>query len=1330
MAAAGDIGLAVTGSNNVVYQVQGTRRVATSGYLHQVERLAAPDFHGREAELRAMAVFCGGNDPATGHAGASAYWRWLAPAWAGKTALMARFVLDPPPGVDVVSFFVTSRLARQNDRAAFCEVLQRQLYELLHEEEPAVTEHTRDEHLRAALVRAAAESAARGRRLVLVVDGLDEDCGVVSGPDSHSIAALLPRTPPHGMRVLVAGRSHPPTPEDVPAGHPLRQHGIDRQLEPSTFAQAVRREAEDSLLRLLDSTGLGRDLVGLVAAAGGGLSAADLAELAGARLRRVERELGSAAGRMFRTRPAHWSSSEYGPRPGDVYLMAHEELQDSAMELLTEAELAECRSRLHAWADRYREREWPAGTPEYLLRGYGQLLRGQNDVSRLVALAGDPRRHERLWQRSGADLEALREITAAFEALVAHGGTEGQDVRAAAVLAVRRDVLRAYSGRFSDELIMLWAQLGHVARAVSLARARQDHTGGMRALLGVVQMLVNRGELPQAVEVAMDAAEATAGEPAGGHVRHQEAGCVAAMLAMAGRVERAIEVARTLADPFDQALALTDVACAAAHVGDYESARDIARMVGPSRADAALGSVAAVMAVQGRQLEASDLARSIQNGAQRGTALAQVAVAMGQAGQCNGAISLANEVLASDEMDHCRTTAALALAYARQPGQAGDVCRSITEPDARMGALALAAAALAESGQRSQAVAFALEASELRDTVTADNLRADALETAAKALAYVGEYQQATDLLQGIRHPEQKDEATAGMVAAIASAGDLDRAADAARTVTDPRCRGMALAQVASATARAGDLVRAEAMAHEASALTRSGSGSAPRDLQSLCAALAGEGRHELAMEVANTIEEPHIHSLALVEATRATAARGAWRSAAGIARTIGDPRERQRALGCVAVGAAEAGELDLVPEVVQEMGEFHHRGHTNGLPSEFRTAAVTAWAKALAELGQDDEALGLARTTAGIRAQANVLAAVAHGMVRSGAYERAVVLAQTIAASPRPARPLAVVATALARHGQEAHAREVVRATHSVEEQAEALSLVAKALVKVGDRLGAAAWAGAAHRVADALAVPDWRDRRLAREAEHLADIGQRDLAGAVSCHITDLSFRPPNLEDAEAAALAAEAALHVDLMASSHSHEQALSSTAATLAWSGEHARARNLVVSLTDPYTEAEARAATAAAMAAWELYVEGTELACGIPDPLQRDRALADVVQSAADASSYRSAFGTAAAISQSDLREWALGSIFDAALRASDHSAAVEAARALPRSEDRARALCAAAAAAQQRGDHKLVSPLVDEVASMARSDRAAGVVTAAAEGWEAARGAGRSRSRL
>ena len=72
------------------------------------------------------------------------------------------------------------------------------------------------------LEQAAEACAAQGERLILVVDGLDEDRGVTTGPDAHSIAALLPHDPSAGMRVVVAGRPDPPIPDDVPGWHRLR----------------------------------------------------------------------------------------------------------------------------------------------------------------------------------------------------------------------------------------------------------------------------------------------------------------------------------------------------------------------------------------------------------------------------------------------------------------------------------------------------------------------------------------------------------------------------------------------------------------------------------------------------------------------------------------------------------------------------------------------------------------------------------------------------------------------------------------------------------------------------------------------------------------------------------------------------------------------------------------------------------------------------------------------------------------------------------------------------------------------------------------------------
>src|SRR5262249_31977910 len=155
-----------------------------------------------------------------------------------------------------------------------------------------------------------------GGRLVLVVDGLDEDQGVTTGPRAHSIAGLLPADPPAGMRVIVAGRPDPPVPDDVPGWHPLRDPAIIRPLPAFPHARDVQRLARQELQDLLRGAQPGQDVLGLLAAARGGLSGPDLEELTGA-LGEIEDILRAAAGRTF-TRRASQHDGGAGP---EVYLL-------------------------------------------------------------------------------------------------------------------------------------------------------------------------------------------------------------------------------------------------------------------------------------------------------------------------------------------------------------------------------------------------------------------------------------------------------------------------------------------------------------------------------------------------------------------------------------------------------------------------------------------------------------------------------------------------------------------------------------------------------------------------------------------------------------------------------------------------------------------------------------------------------------------------------------------------------------------------------------------------------------------------------------------------
>ena len=261
-----------------------------AGYLAQVRDLAPVELRGREQELAELVQFCAGDEP---------YLWWRADAWAGKSALAAWFVVHPPAGVRVVSFFVTRRLAGQADSVAFTEAMVEQLAAVA-DESASTTPSGRDRERILLLDLAARRVGERQQRLLLVVDGLDEDEGAAPASRKPSIASLLPRRPAANVRVLVTSRPHPGIPIDVPGDHPLRQC-VPRPLAPSPFARNIELAATNELMGQLHGGELQETLLGYIAASGGGLTLADLAELTGSPQWKLDGMLGTVFGRSLMT---------------------------------------------------------------------------------------------------------------------------------------------------------------------------------------------------------------------------------------------------------------------------------------------------------------------------------------------------------------------------------------------------------------------------------------------------------------------------------------------------------------------------------------------------------------------------------------------------------------------------------------------------------------------------------------------------------------------------------------------------------------------------------------------------------------------------------------------------------------------------------------------------------------------------------------------------------------------------------------------------------------------------------------------------------------------
>ncbi len=1119
-----------------------------SAYRKQVERIAPPELIGRQSELRELAAFC--TEPGRGP-----YVWWRAPAWEGKSALLSTFVLHPPEGVRVVSFFITARLAAQDTREAFTQVVIEQLADLLGQDlPPALTTATADAHLLGMLDQAA---HALGDRLVLVVDGLDEDRGVTTGPDAHSIAALLPANPPAGMRVVVAGRPNPPIPDDVPAWHPLHDPGIVRLLARSEYAQDVRKLAQQELRRLLHGTPAQQALLGLLAAARGGLSGPDLVELTGEPLWEIEDVLHGVSGRTFTRRVSQWQP-DTGP---DVYLLGHEELLSAACSYLGTSGVTGYRDRLHTWATTYQADGWPTGTPEYLLRGYFRMLQASGDTRRLIACAADTARHDRMLDLTGGDTAGFAEIATTMDAIVRRPDA---DVAAMARLAVHRDDLANRNFDMPAELPAVWVSLGEHSRAETLAHCL-DPYNRPRALAMVAQALAAAGVHDRAVQVAGEAKTAT----------------------------RSM-MDETAPTPFTLAGELTEVAEALAVTGQYELAETVVRSIPePDKRPGVLARVAQTLAITGLHdgavqlaVKAATGARSIADDpAEQADVLSKVAEALAAAGQHERATQVA--------------------------GEAESAARLITAPYTRGSRLSGVAKTLAAAGMHEQAGRVAGEAESTAYSITDDwPSGGGLLAEVAGALAAAGLHEravQAANLALSAARRAENDRELADVVSSLAAVGLHEQAAAAIRSITGLGDRALALSEIAEALAAAGLQARAQQAAAEAETAARSRG--EPYVLALAARALAAAGLHDRARQVLGEAEtaarlrgDLQGRDEVLAAVAEALAATGLPELAETAVRAIKQVDEQARALHAVAPALAAAGLQERVARLAAEQ-VASARTTTHG---HYWWWVAEKAIEALALAGLSDRAAQMAagveadaRSFTNSKEQGSALQAVATALAAAGLHQQAERAVRSIRDPDERAAALGKVARVLASAGLQDRARELATAAETAARsispwsRAHTLSEVATALAAAGLQQRAAQVATDAETAARAHPGPRGQGQghsELVEVASALAASGLHMRAEAVARSITD--SWPRGYAMAEIAKRLAEAGLYerAENMARSTSNllwrADALAAVTSALVTAGLDERARQIAGeaestarSISEPYLRARGLASAA-------------------------------------------------------------------------------------------------------------------------------------------------------
>lgn len=1114
---------AQVGDGNIqinMFSGTGRAQLRPNAYLEQVRRIAPPELTARDSELAELARFCLAPDAA---GSGTRYAWWQAGPWAGKSALMSTFVLRPPAEVSeqvrIVSFFITARLAAQDTREAFLEVVLEQLASLLGQELPPVLpEATRDAYFLNLMREAATSCKEAGGRLILLVDGLDEDRGVAAGPVTHSIAALLPADLPAGMRVIVASRPAPGIPDDVPDSHPLRDPAIIRPLEPSPHASDIKRRSREELRRLLHGSTAGQDILGMLAAARGGLTAHDLAELTHVPLWEIEDILRTTAGRIFSSRP---SPSGRGDRH-DIYLLGHEELQVQAEDYFG-TRLDDARDRLHAWAVQYRNRNWPEDTPEYLLSGYFRLLVDLGDLPRMTECASDATRQDRMLNLTGGDVAAIVEARAVLGRIAAQDAPNLGDALA---VAYRRDELSDRNWGIPEYLPAAWAALGQFSRAIALAGSAAEIPGYPVAVTELAAVLASAGHLQDAVAAACSIINPV--QRVGALAKTVEALTRADLVPQSAAIANLAErTARSISDADDKAAALSLAAGALASAGSYGAAEAAANVINrPYEQCCALALIGASLATGGKHQQATAIAhraeataRSIDDANRRPDALSRIAEVFARSGQYQHAQVIAGQVEASysamtesafqattaahvagtrvrtDGLETASTSGLAFLDNAESNGirveivapiaeashydLASALARALPDPAAQIRGLLDVASQLAMDGLQEQAATLALEAEETAHSISLQEWRANFMARIAVVFAAAGQ---------------------SGRASAIATQAEVEARA------APQQFQIYALTRKIAVLGQAGKPELAKILAARAEAAARS----LPHEVQTashlakIATALASAGLYERARSLTERVLVPFSRMDALAGITDALADAGEHEQAIATARqaeeaalNISDKYEREHALHLAARALARTGQAQQAEYLVQAMSDRSQQ-------EEILALVADAYASA----GSRDQAETIARTITDPSRQAYALALVAERLAKAGLHHVSTAIASDSAATAisHPALERATlvrVARALAISGQFQAALVIAVKSNLPENRAECLIAVAKELAQAGHREWALTVIQAALATVGSINLDVMRVSPVAKSVEVLAITGDTSDASRLAAQV-----------------------------------------------------------------------------------------------------------------------------------------------------------------------------------------------------------------------------------
>ncbi len=685
------------------------------------------------------------------------WWWWQADAWAGKTALMAHLASNPKPDVNVASVFIIGREPANADSDAFYSYLIPQLAKiagLTWVEIPSDLQG-RIAQLKNLIDAAAASSRPNNGRLIIMVDGLDEDQGPYRETTRQSIAASLPNSLPTNVRVIISSRHNPPLPIDVPDSHPLQDPRYRHPLEISEYAKAAKKSATDELKRIIKindgSNRYGRDMLAFMAASGGWLTGRDLAKLTKQDIYSIVEILEeNATARSFRIN--HLSDGNL------AYAMGHDLLDQLLVcEYLDEQirppldqsiddqikayrakyekdraryendryiALQPWRQKIAKWAEEYNDLGWPSSTPEYLCsEAFADLISRDPDLEKqALSILTNQSRINLLQSKHGNDYQAITQLQFFIDTLsnrITSIPSDSLTYLATALHFLERLSQRTWN--IPPKLPAVFALLGRSEFAETLALSISKRNARISALCQLAIVLAQSNDTTRAKKIA-ELALSTTNAISTLYDKAEALIEVTSVLAQFGStdeiIKKNISLLETLYTPFDSRglhFSLAGTVTALAQSDNIAEATKLTKTIMsnmyPEEKAQALGIITSTLVQSGKITEATNFANAIIDPDDKARTLAMIATTLalsGDTAQANKiaklAINTANDIKVPYSKARTLAMIATTLALSGDTAQANKIAKlaintvnDINDPHFKAHALVEIATAITQS---------------------------------------------------------------------------------------------------------------------------------------------------------------------------------------------------------------------------------------------------------------------------------------------------------------------------------------------------------------------------------------------------------------------------------------------------------------------------------------------------------------------------------------------------------------------------------------------------------------------------------------------------------